>query len=193
PDLWSGYSSEPGTLGLNPVLAAEENGWVFDLGSEMVAARRAQAAAADRAESVRLTYVALTRARLRSYVVWGLIGRDGDARSNTGLGVLLSSATGETTREAVDELALKSNGAIDVRAISEAEGDALISASTSAAPPPGMGWVPPAVAGDQLRSWRTGSFSSMVAHGDGERGRDHADPPLPALPAAQQSPNEPQG
>lgn len=48
---------------------------VYDCGSEHFATHRALAEAEALAEDLRLAYVALTRARYRTYVVWGQIGR----------------------------------------------------------------------------------------------------------------------
>ena len=54
-----------------PVAHVASGGAVYDLGSEQQDQHRALADAERLAESLRLTYVALTRARERLYVVWG--------------------------------------------------------------------------------------------------------------------------
>ena len=66
PTLWNGRLAKPG-----PVLALEPSGDVYDLGSAALEARQRAANARRLEEDLRLTYVALTRARHRSYVVWG--------------------------------------------------------------------------------------------------------------------------
>ncbi|MEL6616830.1 MAG: 3'-5' exonuclease, partial [Bacteroidota bacterium] len=54
-----------------PVAHVASGGAVYDLGSEAQEAHRALADAERLAESLRLTYVAMTRARERLYVAWG--------------------------------------------------------------------------------------------------------------------------
>ena len=57
---------------INPVLAlAHEDGLVLDLGSENLAERQNKARSEAQAELIRLTYVSLTRAASRCYLVWG--------------------------------------------------------------------------------------------------------------------------
>jgi exodeoxyribonuclease V beta subunit len=57
---------------INPALAlAHEDGLVLDLGSENLAGRQDKARSQAQAELIRLTYVALTRAASRCYLVWG--------------------------------------------------------------------------------------------------------------------------
>ena len=57
---------------IDPALAlAHEEGLVLDLGSEILADRQRIARSQAQAELIRLTYVALTRAASRCYLVWG--------------------------------------------------------------------------------------------------------------------------
>ncbi|MFN2353744.1 MAG: exodeoxyribonuclease V subunit beta [Desulfopila sp.] len=70
----------------------EENGAVLDLGSTYFEERRQRAMAEEMAEEMRLLYVALTRAKLRCYVMWCDVGgrSNGPADSfDSGLGYLL--------------------------------------------------------------------------------------------------------
>lgn len=70
----------------------EENGAVLDLGSTHFEERRQKALAEEMAEEMRLLYVALTRAKLRCYVMWCDVGgrSNGPADSfDSGLGYLL--------------------------------------------------------------------------------------------------------
>jgi exodeoxyribonuclease V beta subunit len=70
------------------VLCHDDDGrQVFDVGSPRIEVRRQQAQREDLEEDVRLAYVALTRARLRCYVLWGACAR-GHAHLGTGLGWL---------------------------------------------------------------------------------------------------------
>jgi exodeoxyribonuclease V beta subunit len=54
-----------------PVVVQEASGTVFEHGSDALAERLAAANAARLAEDLRLLYVALTRARFRTYATWG--------------------------------------------------------------------------------------------------------------------------
>jgi exodeoxyribonuclease V beta subunit len=57
---------------IDPSLAlAHEDGLVLDLGSQILAERQEKARSQAQAELIRLTYVALTRAASRCYLVWG--------------------------------------------------------------------------------------------------------------------------
>lgn len=86
---------------------------VFDCGSEDFEAHRQQAEAERLAEDLRLTYVALTRARHRCYVVWGDVpGKDASATSALGYllrpddpGLALEAAARAAVSDAADPLA----------------------------------------------------------------------------------------
>lgn len=70
----------------------EEDGAVLDLGSDHFEERRQNALAEEMAEEMRLLYVALTRAKLRCYIMWCDVGgrSNGPADSfESGLGYLL--------------------------------------------------------------------------------------------------------
>ena len=70
PTLWRAYPVSD----KKPVLVHEDGGVIFDAGSPDYARRRQQADVERLAEDCRLAYVALTRARFRTYVGWGPIG-----------------------------------------------------------------------------------------------------------------------
>ena len=76
PTLWNGRLAKPG-----PVLALEPTGDVYDLGSAHLGARQRDANTRRLEEDLRLTYVALTRARHRTYVVWGPV-KAGQAKAD---------------------------------------------------------------------------------------------------------------
>ena len=82
-----------------PVTAhVETERLVFDCGSAQLEGHMALAEAERLAEDLRLTYVALTRARERCYVVWGDVpGKDGPSAS--ALGYLLRPASPEGASE----------------------------------------------------------------------------------------------
>jgi exodeoxyribonuclease V beta subunit len=65
PTLWNGRK-----VAKPPFFVETDEGRVFDLGSPDVEARKRKANAARLAEDLRLLYVALTRARFRTYVTW---------------------------------------------------------------------------------------------------------------------------
>ena len=99
PPNWSTWNGGPD----NPFVH-EDDGVVFDLGSDRLDARRAAHEAERLAEEVRLAYVALTRAEHRCYVAWGPCNT-GEA---SGLGYLVHGHTAPPAdpavhcREAVD-------------------------------------------------------------------------------------------
>ncbi|MBY0488661.1 MAG: UvrD-helicase domain-containing protein [Gemmatimonadaceae bacterium] len=66
PTLWNARLTSKA-----PVVVQEADGTVFEHGSASLAARVAVANAARLAEDLRLLYVALTRARFRTYATWG--------------------------------------------------------------------------------------------------------------------------
>ena len=113
PTLWNGRLGKPG-----PVLALEPTGDVYDLGSDLSGVRQREANIRRLEEDLRLTYVALTRARHRSYVVWGPVKAGlpkadpftNDGSIHTALGYLLLDDPGvdqvASTLEAPVDLAL---------------------------------------------------------------------------------------
>jgi exodeoxyribonuclease V beta subunit len=86
PFLWDGHNVKDNA----PLMVHTDDGVVFDCGpadSEGRAQRLERYRIEQLAESVRLAYVALTRAKHRCYVAWGAIGQV--AASQSGLGYLL--------------------------------------------------------------------------------------------------------
>ncbi len=82
----------------------ENDGIVLDYGSAAMADRRRRAAAEESAEALRLAYVALTRAKWRCYVGWGVI----NSAAGSALSWLLrhdSTAADDATCEDLFELA----------------------------------------------------------------------------------------
>ncbi|CAG36073.1 exodeoxyribonuclease V subunit beta [Desulfotalea psychrophila] len=74
------------------VISCHDGGAVIDFGSEHFSERRERACREELAEDLRLAYVALTRAELRSYTYWADISARGagvDASLNSALGHLL--------------------------------------------------------------------------------------------------------
>lgn len=89
PFLWQGRP-----VAERPVLAhVTDDRVVYDCGSENLEAHRALAEAERLAEDLRLAYVALTRARRRTVVAWGPVGR-GPASAASALAYLLHRRQG---------------------------------------------------------------------------------------------------
>ena len=90
PTLWRAYP----VTGDKPVLVHEEQGVVFDVGSPAFAERVQRAEVERLAEDCRLTYVALTRARFRTYVGWGPVDGRAKSSASSALAFLLSDQPG---------------------------------------------------------------------------------------------------
>ena len=179
-----------------PVLVHEKDGTpVFDHGSPEREARGRLAMAEELAEELRLVYVALTRARLRCYVAWGVVknARTKLHSGHTALGWLLRATQDELSPEElvervpeefeaslgewdtpVHELVRCSGGAMTVEVLG-AEDDAphrWTSAATERSAPVCRTDLPGA---DTLRPWRIASFTSLTAGRQVEDARDVAD------------------
>ena len=86
PTLWASRSLDSKGF----VLVHEDDGSVFDHGSDMINTRRAIAESERLAEDCRLVYVAVTRARFQTCIGWGPIGHAGGGGSEySGLSWLL--------------------------------------------------------------------------------------------------------
>ncbi|MCP3958061.1 MAG: exodeoxyribonuclease V subunit beta [bacterium] len=184
---------------------------VFDCGSKRLAEHLSRAEAERLAEDLRLTYVALTRARRRCYVVWAdLQGKDGSASS--ALGYLLHQAT--TADSAVSDPAervfdAESAGEWVDRALAQVRGsrqgwyrnveelvaghrrvmelratETVAAASIRPAEEAGGPDLRPRVLDRPLpRAWSFESFSSLSRGADSEL-PDHRDPATPPVPQA---------
>ena len=175
---------------------------IIDCGSDALAVHVGQAEAERLAEDLRLTYVALTRARQRCYVVWGDIpGKDGPAAS--ALGYLLrpgvrpqddlsavfdSAAAGDWTartlaqvragqaqwRRHLDELTGRHPGLMATRSLAAMAAEPAASLATTAE----QDLQPRPFRGRVSAPWTVESFSSLSRGGDGET-PDHQDPATP--------------
>jgi exodeoxyribonuclease V beta subunit len=152
----------------DPALA---NRSVVDFGSPSFADSRTQAILEERAENLRLLYVALTRARYRSWILWGNVK---DAQSSAPAWLLHRGTRPEDLRAAfahdadleidamradLDRLARRSEGNISVVRLAPPEGECLVTAADGGAT------FAPRAFGARLRD--TGAVTSFtaLAHG----------------------------
>jgi len=168
---------------------------VFDHGSAHRNARGKLAAAEELAESLRLVYVALTRARLRCYVAWGAVkvGSTGVHAGHTALGYMLRTPTVATAPEDVaaevpvasaaslssfsaplEELVGRSAGTMTMETLPDVQLPLAPWMSSAAQ------HVPTSCRTDlpswaSLQSWRVSSFTSLTAGRHVEDARDVSD------------------
>jgi len=168
----------------------------LDLGSPREEAARAQARREELAESLRLAYVALTRARHRCYVVWGAVKDGGTAPL-----AHLFHQPPDLGEDALGAVAAHVEGldadgiAADVEALAAAAGGTIAVAPIPDGPPALLLTAPPApaqlaarpFAGSLTVPWRVASFSALRR--EGEEGREAAEDdeaiPATAPPARQ--------
>lgn len=102
PTLWRAFP----VGGDEPVLVHEDGGVVLDLGSEARPQRLLRAEVERLAEDSRLVYVALTRARFRTYVGWGPIDAKDRKSACSALSFLLYDQPGHDTLPVEEQPAL---------------------------------------------------------------------------------------
>ncbi|MEM7354958.1 MAG: UvrD-helicase domain-containing protein, partial [Acidobacteriota bacterium] len=190
---------------------------VVDCGSDALAEHLAQAEAERLAEDLRLTYVALTRARRRCYVVWGDIqGKEGPAVS--GLGYLLrpgvrppsddlvvrafdASSAGEWAARSLaevqaarpgwqrqlEDLTARHAGVMATRSVDDVANEPLLTLVESET----HELRTCSFRGSVPRAWTLESFSSLSRGAESES-PDHQDPATPeALQVSASQPAEP--
>ncbi|QWV93758.1 exodeoxyribonuclease V subunit beta [Geomonas oryzisoli] len=135
---------------------------VLDIGSEESEQSKAKAAREALAESLRLLYVALTRGKHRTYVVWGAFKDAGESSLHYLLHPDQESVKGQVTlsdgqiRERLDELSAASAGSIETLEMPAADllgfhaGDEQMPELAAAR-----------FAGAIARDWRVASFTSL--------------------------------
>ncbi len=158
PTLWETFGARKGPLGIDFALAPERDGRVLDLGSPRIAERRQARDHDELAESVRLAYVALTRAVHRCYVAWGEIGK-GDT-DGSALGWLMRGDGDGGKRAALASLVDSSGGVMRMRDIA-ADGRWPRAAEAP------VGHVVPqarplSLARGQLDTWQITSYSGIA-------------------------------
>jgi exodeoxyribonuclease V beta subunit len=164
PTLWSTPPDISGPFDTTPALAFENDEPVFDLGSPENAARCMQHAWYERAESLRLAYVALTRAVHRCYIAFGEIGRANSA-ADSALGHLLRPLGTESAGEVLQRLVSGANGVMMLRELERSA--RTLSASPQSRSPQQSSARELMLTKKQLETWRTSSFSRLTLDAQG--------------------------
>jgi exodeoxyribonuclease V beta subunit len=161
PFCWAEYAGKD-----EGALFHDEGGRVvLDIGSEEIAEHKALAAQEALAESLRLLYVALTRGKHRTYLVWGAFKDSGDSALHYLLHPGETPVKGQVTlsdagiRERLETLAASSTGKIEVLELPQAD-LAPYRAHDEKAPV----LAPLPFAGTIARDWRVASFTSLSSH-----------------------------
>lgn len=192
PGLWGTRRTDAN----EPVLVHENDGTtVFDHGSPDREARGRLAMAEELAEELRIVYVALTRAKLRSYVSWGAVKNrmTGLHAGHTALGYLLRSTREDLSLDelvtqvpesfdgalaewdvSLRELVQHGNGAMTIEVLAEdQESSPTWSRVTTEQRTPQCRTDLPDT--ESLRTWRVASFTSLTAGRQVDDARDVAD------------------
>ncbi len=164
PTLWSTPPEISGPFDTTPALAFENETPVLDLGSTDNAERCAMHEWHERAESMRLAYVALTRAVHRCYIAFGEIGRQNSA-ADSALGHLLRPLGAESMGEVLQRLVSDSHGVMQRRELER--GTAALTATRRADSAPPSSARELRISRKQLDTWRTSSFSRLTLDASG--------------------------
>ena len=136
---------------------------LLDIGSPQLAEHQALARRESLAESLRLLYVALTRAKHRSYLVWGAFKDAADGALHYLLHPQAEGAKGQVTLSdqalfaELEGLARSSRGGIGVLPIPEADRERYLPPATD-----GSGLAALQFQGAIARDWRVASFTSLA-------------------------------
>lgn len=168
PFCWAEYAGKDPTA----LFHADDGRVVLDIGSDRLAEHREIARRESLAESLRLLYVALTRGKHRSYLVWGAFKDAGDSALHYLLHPDAAAARGQVTLsdeallKDLGRLAEQSMGAIEVLPIPASDLEPYH------APPADVGTFDfRRFAGNIAREWRVASFTSLATqkhHAAGE-------------------------
>lgn len=173
PFAWGGSRLKSGSVfafhmvdkGMKPAL---------ELGSEESALHLDCARREELAENIRLLYVALTRAKYRCYLYWGLFNKaessalawvlHGDAADQTPAGAAdrYKKLSGEEFVDDLQPLLARGQGNIELRSIEEDGEEACFDSTTRV-----EGLSCRTFTTHLSRSWRVTSFSGMTRHGSG--------------------------
>ncbi|HEY5512681.1 MAG TPA: exodeoxyribonuclease V subunit beta [Geomonas sp.] len=159
PFCWAEFAGKDETA-----LYHEESGRVvLDIGSAELSDHKALAQREGLAESLRLLYVALTRGKHRTYLIWGAFKDAGNCALHYLLHPDAEAAKGQVTLS--DEAMLKelgrlagsSGGAIEVLTMPEADTTPYLPQAVD-----GSGFDFRRFAGSVARDWRVASFTSLA-------------------------------
>ena len=180
PFCWAEYGGKDETA-----LFHDEGGRVvLDIGSPELAEHKALAQRESLAESLRLLYVALTRGKHRTYLIWGAFKDAGDCALHYLLHPEAQGVRGQVTLtdEAMlaelRQLAESSGGAIEVLQIPPADREAFRPQATDSS-----SLEPRRFKGAIARDWRVASFTSLATrhhHAAELPDRDEGNPAEPA-------------
>ena len=161
PFCWAEYGGKE-----QSALFHDANGQVIlDIGSAKLSEHQALARRESLAESLRLLYVALTRGKHRSYLIWGAFKDAGDCALHYLLHPGAEVAKGQVTLsdqamlEDLDRLSAASQGAIEVLPIPEADHEPYLPVAEHC---PGFDFR--RFSGTIAKEWRVASFTSLSTH-----------------------------
>jgi exodeoxyribonuclease V beta subunit len=176
PFLWDGRQEKKNSC----PLVHEDGDVIYDLGSEQATERRSAEQAEELAENLRVTYVALTRARHRCYVVWAeanlaersplaylLLGHEAGGESMAEHVVsAISEAKGlmEKSRERLEEWAARHP---DLMEVEELPTDGPVVHRPAAPEIELRPRTVPEEARPRLSAWRVTSYSQLTRREDG--------------------------
>ena len=164
PFMWDGrlYAAEAAAIRFHD----PEKGYaaVLDLGSDALEACRVLAEREELAESLRLLYVALTRARYRCWMVWGNINEAGTSapawllHAHDSRAVSIPLALDDASIQAdLERIAANADGNIRVRPLPREDKSCITPAAAS---PPELS--PRRFTGEIRETWRVTSFSALA-------------------------------
>ena len=160
PFCWSEYSGKEETA----LFHDTDRRVVLDIGSDDFSANRALAEREALAESLRLLYVALTRGKHRTYLVWGAFKDAGDSSLRYLLHPEAEPAKGQVTLSddemlaELAELARSSSGGIELMEMPEADREPYLAPESDISQLEARNFQ-----GTIARDWRVASFTSLAS------------------------------
>ncbi|GFO61000.1 hypothetical protein GMST_33250 [Geomonas silvestris] len=161
PFSWAEYAGKDPTA----LFHAEDGSVVLDIGSERLSEHQEIARRESLAESLRLLYVALTRGKHRTYLVWGAFKDAGDSALHYLLHPEAPVSRGQVTLsdqallDQLGQLAERSQGAIEVLALPDPD-----QVPYQPPPEPAAQFEVREFTGSIPREWRVASFTSLASH-----------------------------
>jgi exodeoxyribonuclease V beta subunit len=159
PFCWAEFAGKDETA----LFHAENGRVVLDIGSAELPEHKALAQRESLAESLRLLYVALTRGKHRTYLVWGAFKDAGNCALHYLLHPDAATAKGQVTLsdeamlEELGRLAATCDGAIEVLPMPDADNDRYLQQAVDSS-----GFDFRSFKGSVPRDWRVASFTSLA-------------------------------